>query len=61
MFNGTSPFLTTAAISYLQTIPAGQRWVDMVKSYLRLEEFPVAKAVSVTLFLRLFTVLTSSC
>jgi len=60
-FGGTSPFLTTGVIGYLQTIPAGQRWVDMVNSYLRLEEFPVAKGVSVAFFLCLFTVLTPSC
>ena len=60
-FGGTSSFLTTDAISYLQTIPAGQRWVDMVNSYLRLEEYPVAKGVSVVFFLWLFMVLTPSC
>ena len=32
-----------ATIDYLQTIPAGQRWVDMIISYLRLEEAPYTK------------------
>lgn len=45
----TSPFITAATINYLQTISAGQRWVDMVSSYLRLEGFPVAKGVSLDL------------
>ena len=56
--NGASPFLTTAAIGYLQTIPAGQRWADMVTAYLRLEEFPVTKGVSVTSLLSYFSTLT---
>lgn len=46
-FNGTSPFITPAAIDYLQTITAGQHWVAMIKSYLRFEELPVVKGVSV--------------
>ena len=50
-FNGTSPFITSAAVGYLQTIPATPRWVSMIASYLRLEEFPIVKGVSVALFL----------
>ena len=53
-FAGTSPFITTAAIDYLQTIPAGQRWADMIVSYLRLEEAPVSKGVSIPLSLRFY-------
>ena len=45
-FNDTSPFVTTAMIAYLQTIPAGWHWVDMVTSYLHLEGSPIAKGVS---------------
>ena len=48
-FAGTAPFITSAAIRYLQTIPAGQRWVDMIVSYLRLEEAPISKGVSIPL------------
>ena len=50
-FAGTSPFITTATIDYLQTIPAGQHWVDMIVSYLCLEEAPVSKGVSIPLSL----------
>jgi hypothetical protein len=45
-FDGPSPFITSAAINYLQTIPAGQRWTDMIISFLRLEELPAADGVS---------------
>ena len=45
-FNDASPFITTAAIAYLQTIPAGRHWVNMVTSYLCLEGSPIAKGVS---------------
>ena len=47
-----SPFITTAVIGYLHTIPAGQRWVDMIMSYLRLEAIPIAKGVSPNLPVR---------
>ena len=50
-FEGSSPFITPAALSYLQTIPAGQRWVDMVTSFLCLEELPIVKGVSSTVFI----------
>ena len=58
VFNGDSPFITATSIAYLQTIPAGQRWVDMVSSFLRMEEFPVTKGVSLYA-LYLFSILTS--
>ena len=37
-FSGSSPFITPAAIQYLQTISAGQCWENMIASYLHLEE-----------------------
>ena len=52
-FEGTSAFLTPDVIDYLQTIPAGRRWAEMVSSYLRMEEFPIAKGVSVIVFILL--------
>jgi len=52
-FDDTSPFVTVAAINYLQTIPGGQRWVDMVTSYLRLEALPLVKGVCVNHSVRL--------
>ena len=45
-FKDTSPFVTVATIAYLQTIPTGLHWVDMVTSYLHLEGSPIAKGVS---------------
>ena len=50
-FDGDAPFITQAALDYLQTIPAGQSWSDMIISYLRLEAFPVVKGVSTFRFL----------
>lgn len=47
VLSGTPAFITPAAIEYLQTVPAGHRWTNMVISYLRLETFPIAKAVRV--------------
>lgn len=41
------PFITPAAINYLQSVRAGQRWTDMVTSFLRLEGLPAVKAVSI--------------
>ena len=52
-FNDASPFITPAAIGYLQTIPAGERWVNMVTSYLRLEGFSLIKGVRTNIFLDL--------
>lgn len=48
-FNGVQSFITLAAVGYLNTVPANECWVDMVNSYLRLEEFPITKGVSVYL------------
>ena len=42
-----SLFITPATLQYLQTIPAGHCWEDMIVSYLCLEEFPVTKGVCV--------------
>ena len=42
-----SLFIAPATLQYLQTIPAGRCWEDMIVSYLRLEEFPVTKGVCV--------------
>ena len=44
-FSGSAPFVSPAALQYLQTIPAGQRWEDMIASYLRLEELQIPKGV----------------
>jgi len=52
-FNDASPFITPAAIGYLQTIPAGKRWVNMVTSYLCLKGFSLIKGVCTTIFLDL--------
>jgi len=40
-FDGTSNFVTPSAMDYLETIPGGQGWINMVKAYLRLERFPL--------------------
>ena len=53
-FSGSSPFINPAAIQYLQTIPAGQRWTDMVNSYLRFEELPVVPGVRILILFILF-------
>ena len=50
-YNGEEPFITAAAIKYLQGIHAGQSWTAMVTSYLHLEEFPIADAMRTFLFL----------
>jgi hypothetical protein len=48
-FTGTSsPFITPAAIRYLQTVSGGQRWVEMVASYLRFEELPSTNGVCIS-------------
>ena len=46
-FDGTQSFIKPATMDYLQTVSAGQRWIDMVVSYLHLEEFPNIKGVSI--------------
>ena len=46
-FTGTSAFVTPATLQYFQTISAGPCWVEMVISYLRLEEFTVSKVVCI--------------
>ena len=48
-FVGTSPFITPATIQYLQTVPASQRWVEMVAAYLRFEALPIMKGVRISL------------
>ena len=45
VLSGTPAFITPTAIEYLQTVPAGHRWTNMITSYLHLETFPVAKSV----------------
>ena len=45
--NKPSTFITSSAIEYLATIHGGQHWVDMVKSYLRLEQSPVPPGVRI--------------
>ena len=46
VFSGSSAFIPPA-IKYFQTVRAGQRWTDMVASFLRLEEFPLTGGVRV--------------
>jgi hypothetical protein len=48
-FGGVVPYIDGELIKYLQTVPAGQRWVEMVVSYLRFEEFPPATGVRIHL------------
>ena len=38
-------FITPLALEYLETIPGGQGWIDMVKAYLQLESLPKPKTV----------------
>jgi len=45
MSDGLPNFITPSAIDYLETIPGGQGWVNMVKAYLRLEQLPVPQSV----------------
>ena len=45
VFHGSLPFIPPA-IKYFQTVRAGQRWTDMIASFLRLEEFPHLNGVS---------------
>lgn len=42
------PFVTEAALSYLRTIPAGEKWADMITSYLFLEALPTVDGVSIS-------------
>ena len=44
-FTGSAPFVKLA-LEYFQTVCAGQRWTDMVASFLRLEELPQTSVVS---------------
>jgi len=46
-FDGPAPFITTATIQYLETIPGGRSWENMISSYLHLEEFPITKGVRI--------------
>lgn len=47
-FDGPAPFITPAVVEYLHTIPTGQRWENMIASYLRLEEIPITKGVRIS-------------
>lgn len=44
-FDGSSNFITPSVIDYLETIPGGQGWINMVKAYLRLEQLPLKQGV----------------
>jgi hypothetical protein len=46
-FNTPSAFVTSSAIEYLGTIHGGEHWVDMVKSYLQLEQSPIPPGVRI--------------
>ena len=45
VYNRPSSFITSCTIDYLEMIPGGQCWVEMVKDYLKLKQLPVAKRV----------------
>ena len=45
VFDGSSNFITSSVIDYLETIPGGEGWVNMIKAYLRLEELPAQQGV----------------
>ena len=59
-FSNISPFITPATIQYLQTVSAGQRWVEIIISYLRFEELPVAKGVRISCASDLFIFFTNN-
>ena len=45
-FDGTAKFITPDTINYLETVPGGQHWTEMVRRYLQLEQLPILKGVS---------------
>jgi hypothetical protein len=47
VYSGSLPFIPPA-IKYFETVRAGQRWTDMVASFLRLEEFPPTRGVHIS-------------
>lgn len=47
--NSPSSFITSSTINYWETVPGGQRWIDTVKAYLRLEELPMPPGVRIVL------------
>jgi hypothetical protein len=50
-FDAPSNFITSPTIRYLEMIPGGQRWIDMVKAYLQLERLPIPKGVRIFFFI----------
>ena len=46
-FDGPSGFLTSSIIDYWETIQGGQGWVDMIKTYLQLEQQPIPPGVRI--------------
>ena len=43
-----SAFITPEAIKYLETVPGGKHWIDMVKVFLLFEQQPAQKDVSIS-------------
>ena len=48
---GSLTFLTRDTVEYWEKIPAGERWVNMVKAYLRFEHLSVSKKVRTRLLI----------
>lgn len=46
-FDMPSTFIIPSAVAYLETIPGGPRWIDMVNSYLQLKQLPTPKKVCI--------------
>lgn len=52
---GSLSFVTMDTIKYWEAIPGGQRWVDMVSAYLRLEHLSVSKTVRTRLLVSMIS------
>lgn len=48
-FDGLPKFITSSAVEYLEKVPGGEGWTNMIKSYLRLEQLPTPQGVSTLL------------
>jgi hypothetical protein len=53
MFDTPSTFVTSSTLKYWETVPGGQRWIDMVKAYLWLEGLPAPLGVRIYFYLYL--------
>ena len=58
-FNGAAKFVTSSTINYFETIPGGECWTQMVRTYLELEHLSIPKGVRPpSFFTRSFALMT---